>query len=369
MLASWQRDAFQALGPPERRGIPLGAASISKVKMTKGRVYLVGAGPGDPDLLTVKAFRLLRTADIVFHDDLVSPQILGLIPCGTHVESVGKRCGQASVTQQQIHALLINAAREGWEVVRLKSGDPLVFGRAGEEMEALRQAGIEFEVVPGITAAFGAAAQARIPLTDRRRASKVLFLSNHHCSGKALPDWKNVISNDATVVIYMPGADYGSLANRLCASGLEPQTACLVVSDASSAQQQIHPATLAKLPKLPCLPAPVLLIIGAVVEDYSSKEARPNAIECLGTPPMAVYYETEEAPFGTRANGRRIVTRVPQRRACTERDGQRKFWSDFLGLARFGASFENRRIDTSWNTFEQRFIRPGAFSERVQSLP
>src|SRR2546422_3943738 len=152
---------------------------IGNADVIKGKVHLVGAGPGDPDLLTVKALRLLRTADIVFHDDLVSPQILGLIPAGTHVESVGKRCGHTSVTQQQIHSLLINAAREGWEVVRLKSGDPLVFGRAGEEMEALRQAGIDFEVVPGITVAFGAAAQARIPLTDRRLASKIVFLSNH----------------------------------------------------------------------------------------------------------------------------------------------------------------------------------------------
>jgi|SRR5580692_1314707 uroporphyrin-III C-methyltransferase len=138
-----------------------------------GKVYLVGAGPGDPGLLTVEALRLLQTADAVFHDDLVSPEILGLIPSGTYVENVGKRCGHASVTQQQIHSLLVKAAQEGWKVVRLKSGDPLIYGRAGEEIEALRSAGIEYAIVPGITAALGAAARAGISLTDRGVASRI----------------------------------------------------------------------------------------------------------------------------------------------------------------------------------------------------
>src|SRR5438128_1743794 len=141
-----------------------------------GKVYLVGAGPGDPGLLTVEALRLLQTADVVFHDDLVSAEVLALIPPETYVENVGKRCGHASIAQQQIHSLMINATKEGWNVVRLKSGDPLIFGRAGEELDALREAGIECEIVPGISAAFGAAARAGIPLTDRRLASKVLFL-------------------------------------------------------------------------------------------------------------------------------------------------------------------------------------------------
>jgi uroporphyrin-III C-methyltransferase len=248
-----------------RAAMPIGNADV-----TKGKVYLVGAGPGDPDLLTVRALRLLHSADIVFHDDLVSAQILSLIPAGTHVESVGKRCGHTSVvTQQQIHSLLINASREGWTVVRLKSGDPLVFGRAGEEMEALRQAGIDFEVVPGITAAFGAAAQARIPLTDRRLASKIVFLSNHCCTGKTVPSWKDAVSKDATILVYMPGADYEGLAAKLSAAGLDAQTPCLLVSHATSAQQQVHPMTLTDLAKAACLPAPVLLVIGAVAGQYS----------------------------------------------------------------------------------------------------
>jgi siroheme synthase len=133
-------------------------------------------------VLTVEALRLLQTADVIFHDDLVSKEILALIPPETHVESVGKRCGHASVTQQQIHSLLINAAKEGWTVVRLKSGDPLIFGRAGEEIEAMRSAGVEYAIVPGITAALGAAARAGISFTDRRLASRIVFLSNHQCA-------------------------------------------------------------------------------------------------------------------------------------------------------------------------------------------
>ena len=271
-----------------RRRLEVGAAPIDDGNMMKGRVYLVGAGPGDPDFLTVKALRLLRTADIVFHDDLVSPEILDLIPADTHVENVGKRCGRASITQDQVHSLLINAAKEGWNVVRLKSGDPLIFGRAGEEMGALRQAGIAFEVVPGITAAFGAAANAQIPLTDRGLASKIVFLSNHCCAGKTLPDWKEAVSKDATIVIYMPGADYEGLAARLRAAGLEAKTPCLLVSHATSAQQQVYPTTLADLAKTPCLPAPVLLMIGAVAGHYSGEaDGGVDMLEGLSTPAMA----------------------------------------------------------------------------------
>src|SRR5216684_536478 len=202
--------------------------------MLNGKVYLVGAGPGDPGLLTLEAVRLLKTADVIFHDDLVSPEILDLIPEHLYVENVGKRCGQARVSQSQIHSLMINAAREGWEVVRLKSGDPLVFGRAGEEIEALRDAGVEFQIVPGVTAAFAAAAQAGIPLTDRRLASKLVFLSNHQCDGKNLFDWKGALAADTTALIYMPGADYAGLAERLCEEGLNLDTPCLIVSRAST---------------------------------------------------------------------------------------------------------------------------------------
>jgi len=195
----------------------------------KGKVYLMGAGPGDPDLLTVKALRVLRAAEVVLHDDLVSSKILDLIPASTQVRNVGKRCGQAAISQERIHSLLISAAREGRQVVRLKGGDPLLFGRVGEEMEALSLAGIDFEVVPGVTSAMGAAAAAKIPLTDRRFASKLVFVSNH-AAGDTPAVWDDVISQDATHVVYMPGADYSEIAARLSAGGLNGRTPCLVVA-------------------------------------------------------------------------------------------------------------------------------------------
>jgi uroporphyrin-III C-methyltransferase len=237
--------------------------------MADGKVYLVGAGPGDPGLLTVEATRLLRAADVVFHDDLVSDEILRLIPDQVHVENVGKRCGQARITQSQIHSLMINAAREGWTVVRLKCGDPLVFGRAGEEMGALRRAGIEFQIIPGVTAAFAAAAQAGIPLTDRRLASKLVFLSNRRCDGKLLFDWKGALTADTTALIYMPGADYPGLAERLSEEGLAMDTPCLIVSRASTAEQRVYPARISTLSQAPRYPAPVVLVVGAVAGHYA----------------------------------------------------------------------------------------------------
>lgn len=237
--------------------------------MPTGKVFLVGAGPGDPGLLTLEAAMLLKTSDVVFHDDLVSGDILDLIPEHVYVENVGKRCGHARVSQQQIHALMINAAREGWSVVRLKSGDPLVFGRAGEEMEALRRAGIQFQVIPGVTAAFAAAAQAGIALTDRRFASKLVFLSNHQCDGKLLFDWKGALAADTTALVYMPGADYGELAERLSREGLAVDTPCLIVSRASTAQQQVYPARISTLSEAPRYPAPVVLVVGSVAERYA----------------------------------------------------------------------------------------------------
>ena len=241
--------------------------------MANGKVYLVGAGPGDPGLLTVEALRLLQTADVVFHDDLVSSEILGLIPECVYVENVGKRCGRARVAQQRIHSLMINAAKDGLKVVRLKSGDPLIFGRAGEEMEALRAADIEFEIVPGITAAFGAAARARIPLTDRRLASKVVFLSNHQCAEKSSFDWKGALTRDTTALIYMPGADFVGLAERLTQEGLEADTPCLIVSCVTTTEQQIHATRISMLAAAPRYLAPVVLVVGSVAERYARERA------------------------------------------------------------------------------------------------
>src|SRR5262249_31637385 len=158
-------------------------------KAEPGKVYLVGAGPGDPELLTRKAAALLGTADVVLHDDLVPQQILALAGAQTLVASVGKRCGKKHVTQAAIHSLMITCARKGMSVVRLKSGDPTIFGRAGEEIDALKSAGIPFEIVPGISAAFAAAAAARISLTDRRTASRVTFATGHLAESERDPDY------------------------------------------------------------------------------------------------------------------------------------------------------------------------------------
>ncbi|MHB8503789.1 MAG: uroporphyrinogen-III C-methyltransferase [Candidatus Acidiferrales bacterium] len=272
-----------------------------------GKVYLVGAGPGDPGLLTVEALRLLQTAEVIFHDDLVSPEILALIPSETHVESVGKRCGHASILQHQIHSLMINAAKEGWCVVRLKSGDPLIFGRAGEELDALRRAGIEWTIVPGISAAFGAAARAGIPLTDRRLASRIVFLSNHQCAGKSLFNWEGALSEDTTALIYMPGADYQGLAAKLCAQGLKSETPCLVVSHATTPGQKVYPTTLLNLADAPRYAAPVLLIVGAVAAKYAGDASFEVTAEDLIAPPNPAFdfamedgqMEAEVAPTET----------------------------------------------------------------------
>jgi uroporphyrin-III C-methyltransferase len=254
-----------------------------------GKVYLVGAGPGDPGLLTLEALRLLKTADVVFHDDLVSSEILALIPSETYVENVGKRCGHARITQPQIHSLMVNAAKEGWIVVRLKSGDPLIFGRAGEELDAMRSAGVECAVAPGITAAFGAAARAGIPLTDRRLASRMVFLSYHQCAGKSFFDWEGEVTEGTTAVIYMPGADYKGLSEKLCGDGLKPETPCLLISRATAPEQKVHVTTLANLADAPRYTAPVLLIVGAVAAKYSGEVCKETATEDSNASPALTF--------------------------------------------------------------------------------
>jgi len=231
-----------------------------------GKVYLVGAGPGDPELLTVKAARILASADIVLHDALVTPQVLALLSAKARVIDVGKRCGQKLLTQEEINAYLVHAAGLADVIVRLKSGDPLIFGRAGEEIEALRNAGVEFEIIPGITSAVAAAAAARISLTDRRFASQVLFTTAHRKGGAFDLGWARTISADTTVAIYMPGSAYAELANALVENGLDPQTPCLVVSRAAQASQQVFRTSISALGNLNGIAAPALLIVGRVAQ-------------------------------------------------------------------------------------------------------
>src|SRR5271156_1761448 len=174
-----------------------------------GKVYLVGAGPGDPELLTVKALRLLAAADVVLHDDLAPPEILGLISPSADVKNVGKRCGSKGIRQEEINFLMVTLAASGLQVVRLKSGDPLIFGRAGEEIEALRASNIEYEIVPGVTSALGAAAAAGIPLTHRRASSTIVLTTGSRAtvtraSGNHDAGWSRFASAESTLLVYMP---------------------------------------------------------------------------------------------------------------------------------------------------------------------
>jgi uroporphyrin-III C-methyltransferase len=230
----------------------------------KGVVYLVGAGPGDPELLTLKAMRLLATADVVLHDDLVPEAVLALVNPHGLVTSVGKRCKKRRVTQLEIHEMMIDSARRGLSVVRLKSGDPMVFGRASEEMDALAAASVHCEVVPGITAAFAAASAVQATLSDRRIASKIILLTAHHASDKdqSEPLWTGTLPKDATLAVYMPGSDYAALQKDLIAAGLAPETPCVAVSRVGSPEQAMQRCVLRELAQMVAAPAPVVLLVG-----------------------------------------------------------------------------------------------------------
>lgn len=240
-------------------------------------MYLVGAGPGDPELLTLRAVRLLQTADVILPDDLVSDEVLARASPSALVVPVGKRCGQPRITQAGIHALMLEHAGAGRSVVRLKSGDPLVFGRAGEEIAALTEALIPFEIVSGITAAFAVAAELKTPLTDRSSASKLIFATAHHAAPRPdapaklelTPKWEGAFPKDATLVVYMPGRRFRLLADELIASGIDAQTPCVAVSKASTVEERVHSTTLAGLEDDAVGPAPVLLLIGYAIKPAS----------------------------------------------------------------------------------------------------
>lgn len=247
-----------------------------------GKVYLVGAGPGDPELLTLRALRVLRQADAVLHDALVPASILRLAASHTAIVNVGKRCGKKSINQAEINLRMIEAARHGLTVVRLKGGDPSIFGRAGEEIEALRDAGVDFEIVPGVTAASAAAAAAGISLTHRDLASSVVFLTGHRVSRETAQVHSRIESEcpagvlgpvaGKTVVVYMPGPDYEALEAQLRAMGFPAETPCLLVSAASGGQASVHRTTVEALANAPVPAAPGILIVGKVTSlarDYS----------------------------------------------------------------------------------------------------
>jgi uroporphyrin-III C-methyltransferase len=228
-----------------------------------GKVYLVGAGPGDPELLTLKAARILADADVVLYDALVSKEVLAMVSRSAQLIDVGKRAGKKLLTQEEINSLLVSYATKTKIVVRLKGGDPLLFGRAGEEIEALREAGSDFAIVPGISAAVGAASAAKISLTDRRAASQVLFTT--FSRGKT-GNWLNwaAVTPETTIAIYMPGTHYGEVADRLVENGLSPETPCVVVSQATRAEQQVRWTNIAALRSEAQLPAPSILLVGRI---------------------------------------------------------------------------------------------------------
>jgi uroporphyrin-III C-methyltransferase / precorrin-2 dehydrogenase / sirohydrochlorin ferrochelatase len=251
--------------------------AVEPLAEKSGTVSLVGAGPGDPELLTVKALRLIQTADAILHDDLVPQAILQLASPGTEVINVGKRCGTKTITQDEINALMIEHARANRRVVRLKSGDPLIFGRAAEEMAALTNADVTFQIVPGITSASAAAAAIGCSLTDRNRASNVTFSTGHHAQShnqSPLPEIE-----DTTRVVYMPGRDLHLLAQEWLQQGLPPDFPCAVVSYAAQSGQQIRYSTLAELGSLAPLPAPSVLVAGWTVRNFAAAVESVRAID------------------------------------------------------------------------------------------
>jgi uroporphyrin-III C-methyltransferase/precorrin-2 dehydrogenase/sirohydrochlorin ferrochelatase len=236
----------------------------------EGCVSLVGAGPGDPELLTVKALRLIESAEVVLHDDLVPQTILNLAPAAAEIVNVGKRCGTKIITQDEINVLMVDHARASRRVVRLKSGDPLLFGRAAEEIAALTEADVDFEVIPGVSAAFAAAAAIGCSLTDRAWASNVIFSTGHHAQSHnraALPALE-----DATRVVYMPGRDLRLLAEQWLLEGLPPELPCAVVSRAAQPEQQVVYTTLGALGETEPAAAPSLLMAGWAVRTKVSQK-------------------------------------------------------------------------------------------------
>jgi uroporphyrin-III C-methyltransferase/precorrin-2 dehydrogenase/sirohydrochlorin ferrochelatase len=245
-------------------------------RVDRGSVTLVGAGPGDPELLTLRAVRALQSADVILIDDLVSPQVLDFARREAKKMLVGKTGRGPSCKQGEINELMLTLARAGKRVVRLKGGDPLIFGRAGEEVEACEDAGIPVEVVPGISAAQGAAARLGVSLTHRDHARRVQFVTGHARDGR-LPtdiDWPSIADPAATTAVYMPGKTLTEFVARAGSEGLAPETPAVAVSNATRSDERMIRTTIGKLPeRLAAEPAtgPLLLLIGGV---FAEKAAR-----------------------------------------------------------------------------------------------
>ena len=239
-----------------------------------GTVYLVGAGPGDPDLLTLRAARLLQEATLVVHDGLVDPAILSLVPEGARMISVAKSRARHTMPQDEINALLVREALAGHDVVRLKGGDPFIFGRGGEEAEACHVAEVPVQVVPGVSAALGAAAAAQIPLTHRESASIVSFVAGQ-CKGLDDQNWAGLAGVGRTLVIYMGVATSDAIAEKLMADGLAPDMPIAVIENAARPSMRVLRGALAGLGALveaERVKSPALIVIGEVTARERTEE-------------------------------------------------------------------------------------------------
>jgi len=259
-----------------------------------GEVYIVGAGPGDPELLTMRALRLMQQADVVLYDRLVAPAILALVRRDAARIDVGKRGGAPGWPQQRIHQTMIRLAREGNRVLRLKGGDPLVFGRGGEEMEALARGGVTYQVVPGITAAIGCAAYAGIPLTHRNYARSCVLVSGHDVEDPAY-DWNRLAAPAETIVFYMALGEIETICRKLCDHGLAGITPAALIANGTTHEQEVLRGTLATLADLAARrrPAsPALLIVGEVAGlSESLRWFHPDRAAAADLPPAAGNFE------------------------------------------------------------------------------
>ncbi|WP_309751456.1 uroporphyrinogen-III C-methyltransferase [Novosphingobium sp.] len=246
-----------------------------------GKVWLVGAGPGDPDLLTLRAARLVMNAVLIVHDGLVDPAVLALARPTARLISVAKQRSRHTMQQDEINALLVREALAGRDVVRLKGGDPFIFGRGGEEAEACRAAGVPVEVVPGISAAIGAAAAAQMPLTHRNHASVVSFVAGQ-CKGLSAQDWTGLAGKGRTLVIYMGLATSEAIADKLIADGLAPEIPVAVIENATRPQMRVLRTSLAGLPALVAarkIKSPAVIVIGEAAGEPELNTLRELALE------------------------------------------------------------------------------------------
>ena len=248
-------------------------------------VWLVGAGPGDPDLLTLRAARVIAQADIVLCDDLVDRRVFELVRAGARVLHVGKRGGRASTDQAFIHRVMIREARRGQRVVRLKGGDPFVFGRGGEERDALQAAGIDVEVVPGLTSGIAAPAAIGVSVTDRRHAAGVAFVTGHAREGGPGPDWQVLARSGLTLVVYMGVARCAAIADALMAGGLSPSTPAAAIGAAHTPRQRHVLSSLGGLAAdvaRAAIESPAILIVGDVVRGAAGLAAHnPTDAGCV----------------------------------------------------------------------------------------